>query len=87
VRLIVRKVKGSFVVERYDDLVAQEEDVKEQLEFLNRLMGESFIVEAAERKVKKGKGSVAFQGLLAIKAAFHPDADNRGHEQISIGEG
>jgi hypothetical protein len=50
-------------------------------------MGESFIVEAAERKVKKGRGSVVFQGLLTIKAAFHPDADNRGHEQISIGEG
>ena len=85
-RLIVRKVKGSFVVERYDDLVAQEEDVKEQLEFLNRLMGESFVVEAAERKVKKGRGSVAFQGLLTIKAAFHPYAGSRGHERISIGE-
>jgi hypothetical protein len=50
-------------------------------------MGESFSVEAAERKEKRGKGSVAFQGLLTIKAAFHPDADSRGHEQISIGEG
>ena len=87
VRLIVRKVKGSFVVERYDDLVAQEEDVKEQPEFLNRLMGESFIVEAAERKVKKGRGSVAIQGLLTIKATFHPDASSRGHEQMSIIEG
>jgi hypothetical protein len=83
----VRKVKGSFVVERYDDLVAQkEEDVKEHLDFLNRLMGGSFIVEAAERK-KMGKGSVAFQGLLTIKAAFHPNIDSRGHEQISVGEG
>jgi hypothetical protein len=50
-------------------------------------MGESFIVEAAERKVKKGRGSVVFQGLLTIKAAFHPDAGSRVHEQISIGEG
>jgi hypothetical protein len=56
VRLIVRKVKGSFVVERYDDLVAQEgEDVKEHLEFLNRLMGGSFIVEAAEMKGEGGQ--------------------------------
>jgi hypothetical protein len=88
-RLIVRKVRGRFVVERYDDLVAQEEeDVKEHLEFLNNLMGGSFSIEAAERKgKKKGKRSVAFQGLLTIKAAFHPDADSRGHEQISIGEG
>jgi hypothetical protein len=23
---------------------------------------------------------------VAIKAAFHPDGDSRGHEQISIGE-
>jgi hypothetical protein len=30
---------------------------------------------------------VALQGLLTIKAAFHPDAGSRGHEQISIGEG
>jgi hypothetical protein len=46
-------------------------------------MSGSFSVEAAERK---GKRSVAFQGLLTIKAAFHPDAGSRGHEQISIGE-
>jgi hypothetical protein len=41
--------------------------VKEQLEFLNRLMGESFTVEDIERKDSR---SVAFQGLLTIKAAF-----------------
>jgi hypothetical protein len=71
-RLIMRKVRGGFAVERYDDLVAQEEeDVKEHLEFLNNLMGGSFVVEAAERKgKKKGKRSVAFQGLLTIKTAF-----------------
>jgi hypothetical protein len=42
--------------------VAQkEEGVKEHLEFLNNLMGGSFVVEAAERKgKKKGKRSVAF---------------------------
>jgi hypothetical protein len=87
-RLIVKKARGRFIVEPYREPVAQEEeDVKEHLEFLNRLMGGSFIVEAAERKVKKGRGSVAFQGLLTIKAAFHPDAGSRGHEQISIAEG
>jgi hypothetical protein len=50
-------------------------------------MGGSFIVEAAERKEKMGRGVVALQGLLTIKAAFHPDAGSKGHEQISIGEG
>jgi hypothetical protein len=86
--LIVRKTKRGFIVEPYRELVAQEEeDVKEHLEFLNNLMGGSFVVEAAERKEKMGRGVVAFQGLLAIKAAFHPDAGSRGHEQISIGEG
>jgi hypothetical protein len=60
-RLIVRKARGRFVVERYDGLVAQgEEDVKEHLEFLNNLMGGSFIVEATERKGKEDKRSVAF---------------------------
>ncbi len=67
-RLIVKKARGRFVVERYRELVAQgEEDVKEHLEFLNNLMGGSFIVEAAE---KKGTRSVAFQGLIALKATF-----------------
>jgi hypothetical protein len=70
-RLIVRKTKRGFIVEPYRELVAQEEeDVKEHLEFLNNLMGGSFVVEAAERKEKMGRGVAAFQGLLAIKAAF-----------------
>jgi hypothetical protein len=88
-RLIVSRVGDSFTVKPYDNPVSHTEgdDVTEYLEFLNRLMGESFIVEAAERKVKKGRGSVVFQGLLTIKAAFHPDAGSRVHEQISIGEG
>jgi hypothetical protein len=76
-RLIVRKTKRGFIVEPYRELVAQEdEDVKEHLEFLNNLMGGSFVVEAAERKEKMGRGVVAFQGLLTIKATFHPDAGN-----------
>jgi hypothetical protein len=80
-RLVVRKTKRGFIVEPYRELVAQEEeDVKEHLEFLNNLMGGSFVVEAAERKGKMGRGVVAFQGLLTIKAAFHPDAESRGHE-------
>jgi hypothetical protein len=87
-RLIVRKTKRGFIVEPYRELVAQgEEDVKEHLEFLNNLMGGLFVVEAAERKEKMGRGVVGFQGLLTIKATFHPDAESRGHEQISIGEG
>jgi hypothetical protein len=70
-RLVVRKTKRGFIVEPYRELVAQgEEDVKEHLEFLNNLIGGSFAVEAAERKVKMGRGVVAFQGLLAIKATF-----------------
>jgi hypothetical protein len=70
-RLIVRKTKRGFIVEPYRELVAQgEEDVKEHLEFLNNLMGGSFVVEAAERKEKMGRGVVAFQGLIALKATF-----------------
>jgi hypothetical protein len=76
-RLIVRKVRGRFVVERCDDLVAQkEEDVKEHLEFLNRLIGGSFSVEAAERKEKGRKKFVAFQGFITIRATFHPDTES-----------
>jgi hypothetical protein len=85
-RLIVSKVRDSFVVEPYTKTVSHKEgeNVKEHLDFLNSLMSGSFSVEAAERK---GKRSVAFQGLLTIKATFHPDADSRGYERISIGEG
>jgi hypothetical protein len=85
-RLIVSKVRDSFVVEPYTKTVSHKEgeNVKEHLDFLNSLMSGSFSVEAAERK---GKRSVAFQGLLTIKATFHPDADRRGYERISIGEG
>jgi hypothetical protein len=69
-RLIVRKARGRFVVEPYSDVVTQKEGVKEHLEYLNNLMGGSFIVEAAERKGKMGRGVVAFQGLIALKATF-----------------
>jgi hypothetical protein len=85
-RLIVRKVRGRFVVEPYTKTVSHKkgEDVKEHLDFLNSLVGGSFFAEAIERKDSR---SVAFQGLLTIKAAFHPDADSKGHEQMSIGGG
>jgi hypothetical protein len=70
-RLIVRKVRGGFAVEPYSDLVAKKEEcVKEYLELLNRLMGGSSSVEAAEMKGKEGKRSVAFQGLITLKATF-----------------
>jgi hypothetical protein len=67
-RLIVRKARGRFIVERCDDLVShEEEDFKEHLEFLNNLMGGSFIVEAAERKEKMGKGLWPSRDLLRSK--------------------
>jgi hypothetical protein len=70
-RLIVRKVRGGFAVEPYSDLVAKKEEcVKEYLELLNRLMGGSSSVEAAEMKGKEGKRSVVFQGLITLKATF-----------------
>jgi hypothetical protein len=70
-RLNVRKVRGSLVVEPYSDVVTQkEEGVKEYLELLNRLMGGSSSVEAAEIKGKEGKRSVAFQELIMLKATF-----------------
>jgi hypothetical protein len=47
-------------------------------------MSGSFSVEAAERK---GKRSVAFQGLLTIKATFHPDADSRGTSEYQSARG
>ena len=48
----------------------------EYLEFLNRLMGVSFSVEAAERKEKGRKKFVAFQGFITIRATFHPDTES-----------
>jgi hypothetical protein len=78
-RLLVRKEGEGFKAHPYAKKVShseREEDVREHLEFLNNLMGGSFVVEAAERKEKMGRGVVAIQGLLTIKAAFHPDAGN-----------
>jgi hypothetical protein len=86
-RLLVRKEDEGLTAHPYAKKVShseREEDMKEYLDFLDELTGGSFLAEAIERKDSR---SVAFQGLLTIKATFHPDADNRGHEQISIGEG
>jgi hypothetical protein len=46
------------------------------VEFLNRLMGGSFSVEAAETKAKGCKKFVAFQGFITIRATFHPDIES-----------
>jgi hypothetical protein len=77
-RLTVRKVRGNFVVEPHANPVSHKEgeDVTEYLEFLNRLMGGSFSVEAAERKEKGRKKFVAFQGFITIRATFHPDTES-----------
>jgi hypothetical protein len=86
-RLLVRKEDEGFTAHPYAKRVShseREEDVKEYLEFLDELTGGSFFAETIERKDSR---SVAFQGLLTIKAALHPDAGSRGHEQVSIGEG
>jgi hypothetical protein len=86
-RLLVRREDEGFTAHPYAKKVShskREEDVREYLDFLHELTGGSFFAEANERRDSR---TVAFQGLLTIKAAFHPDADSRGHEQISIGEG
>jgi hypothetical protein len=77
-RLTVMKMRGNFVVEPYTNPVCHKEgeDVTEYLEFLNRLMGGSFSVEAAERKEKGRKKFVAFQGFITIRATFHPDTES-----------
>jgi hypothetical protein len=75
-RLLVRKEDEGFTAHPYAKRVShseREEDVKEYLEFLDELTGGSFFAETIERKDSR---SVAFQGLLTIKAAFHPDAGN-----------
>jgi hypothetical protein len=85
-RLLVRKEGEGFKAHPYAKKVShseREEDVREYLDFLDELTGGSFFAEAIERRDSR---TVAFQGLLTIKAAFHPDAGSRGHEQISIGE-
>jgi hypothetical protein len=73
-RLLVRKEGESLAAYPYVKKVShseREEDVREYLGFLDELTGGSFLAEAIERKDSR---SAAFQGLLTIKATFHPDA-------------
>jgi hypothetical protein len=75
-RLLVRKKGEEFTAYPYTKKIShseREEDVKECLDFLDELTGGSFFAEAMERKDSK---SVAFQGLITVRAAFHPDAGN-----------
>jgi hypothetical protein len=51
------------------------------LDFLGKLMGRSFLPVHMERK---GEGSVAFEGIMTIRVAFHPDAE---HATVPAGEG
>jgi hypothetical protein len=69
-RLLVRKEDEGFTAHPYAKRVShseREEDVKEYLEFLDELTGGSFFAEAIERKDSR---SVAFQGLITVRAAF-----------------
>jgi murein DD-endopeptidase MepM/ murein hydrolase activator NlpD len=79
-RLLVRKEGEGFTAHPYAKKVShseREEDVREYLDFLDELTGGSFFAEAIERKDSR---SVAFQGLITVRAAFHLDAESRGHE-------
>jgi hypothetical protein len=79
-RLIVRKEGEGFTAHPYAKKVSHSErgeDVREYLDFLDELTGGSFFAEAIERKDSR---SVAFQGLITVRAAFHLDAESRGHE-------
>jgi hypothetical protein len=83
-RLMVKKEGEGFTVDPYFEPVVRRErikDVKEHLDFLGKLMGRSFLPVHMERK---GEGSVAFEGIMTIRATFHPDAE---HASISAGEG
>jgi hypothetical protein len=51
------------------------------LDFLGKLMGRSFLPVHMERK---GEGSVAFEGIMTIRVAFHPDV---AHVPVSAGKG
>jgi HAMP domain-containing protein len=69
-RLLVRKEGEDFTVHPYAKKVShseREEDVREYLDFLDELTGGSFFAEAIERKDSR---SVAFQGLITVRAAF-----------------
>jgi hypothetical protein len=69
-RLLVRKEGEGFTAHPYAKKVShseREEDVREYLDFLDELTGGSFFAEAIERRDSR---SVAFQGLIAVRATF-----------------
>ena len=77
-RLLVRKEGEGFTAHPYAKKVShseREEDVKEYLDFLDELTGGSFFAEAIERKDSR---SVAFQGLIMVRAAFVEEAELSG---------
>jgi hypothetical protein len=77
-RLLVRKEDEGFTAHPYAKKVShseREEDVREYLDFLDELTGGSFFVEAMERKDSR---SVAFQGLITVRAAFVEEAELSG---------
>jgi hypothetical protein len=69
-RLLVRKEGEGLVAYPYEKKVSHSEkveDVREYLDFLDELTGGSFFAEAIERKDSR---SVAFQGLITVRATF-----------------
>jgi len=77
-RLLVRKEDEGFTAHPYAKKVShseREEDVREYLDFLDELTGGSFFAEAMERKDSR---SVAFQGLITVRAAFVEEAELSG---------
>jgi HAMP domain-containing protein len=77
-RLLVRKEGERFTAHPYAKKVShseREEDVREYLGFFDELTGGSFFAEAIERRDSR---SVAFQGLIAVRAAFVEEAEPSG---------
>jgi hypothetical protein len=77
-RLLVRKEDEGFKAHPYAKKVShskREEDVREYLDFLDELTGGSFFAEAIERRDSR---SVAFQGLITVRAAFVEEAELSG---------
>jgi hypothetical protein len=77
-RLLVRKEGEGFTAHPYAKKVSHSErgeDVRECLNFFDELTGGSFFAEAIERRDSK---SVAFQGLITVRAAFVEEAELSG---------
>jgi HAMP domain-containing protein len=77
-RLLVRREGEGFTAHPYAKKVShseREEDMREYLDFLDELTGGSFFAEAIERKDSR---SVAFQGLITVRAAFVEETEPSG---------